>query len=52
MRPARALIMDRATCFVSMMGERVLRRMRVSICSSRIIASTPAVPRPALFTSP
>ncbi len=51
-RPSRALIIERTTCLVSTIGEMVLSRTSDSSRSSRIIASTPEVPRPALFTSP
>ena len=52
MRPRFSLIIERTTYLVSIIGEIVFRRTSASICSSRIIASTPAVPRPALLTRP
>ena len=40
------------TYLVSRMGESVLSRTSRSMSLSRMVPSTPAVPIPALFTSP
>jgi hypothetical protein len=51
-RPARCVIIGRTRYLVSVIGEVTLRRTSSSILLSARVESTPAVPMPALFTSP
>src|SRR5438105_1677490 len=51
-RPPCPVIIERTTYFVRTSGDKVLMRMSDAISASRIVASTPLVPMPALLTSP
>ena len=52
MRPPPPVIIERTTYFVSRRGDSVLSRTSASMSVSRMVASKPLVPMPALFTRP
>ena len=52
MRPLRSIIIERATYLVSRIGESVFSRIEPLDVRSRMVPSMPAVPSPALLTSP